>query len=171
MGNKLLKMQPSLIHVPVAKDVVYTPEWLARDMVSYFKPSGKCLDPCRGGGVFFDLLPSGSDWCEIAQGVDFFKHTSPVDWIIGNPPYSCLLEWVRHSMTIASDIVYLVPLHRMLASASFMDRIEQWGSVAGIRRYGTGSDAGFPFGHALAAVHFSKRKTNTEWTNYDYTLR
>jgi hypothetical protein len=27
------------------QDVVYTPDWVARDMVEYFKPSGRILEP------------------------------------------------------------------------------------------------------------------------------
>lgn len=153
---KELKMQPTLIHVQTEKDVVYTPRWLAQDMVNYFSPTGVCLDPCRGGGAFYDLLPAGSDWCEIELGRDFYTWNKPVDWCIGNPPYSHLLAWIRHSFTFAEDIVYLVPLHRVVASDQFLQDLERWGGMAEIRHYGTGSSAGFPFGHALAAVHFKR---------------
>ena len=29
-------------------DRVYTPEWVARDMLEHFRPSGRILEPCRG---------------------------------------------------------------------------------------------------------------------------
>lgn len=96
MGSKLLKMQPTLLHVATDKDIEYTPPELARDM-----------------------------------------------------------------------IVYLMPLHRVFASAEFLDDLFKWGGVAHIRRYGTGSKWGFPFGHAVAAVHYQKGFTpgwGTSWS-------
>ncbi len=39
------------------KDIVYTPEDVAKDIVSFYKPSGKVLDPCKGEGVFLKYLP------------------------------------------------------------------------------------------------------------------
>lgn len=29
-------------------DVVYTPDWCAKDMLDWFRPCGKMLDPCKG---------------------------------------------------------------------------------------------------------------------------
>ena len=60
-------------------DVVYTPDAIAQSVVSYFKPTGFCLDPCRGTGAFYRWLPTGSDWCEIAEGRDFFAFDRKVD--------------------------------------------------------------------------------------------
>lgn len=165
--GKLLKMQPSLISVPVAKDVVYTPSKLAADMIEFFAPSGKCLDPCSGDGAFYDLLPNGSDWCEIERGRDFYAWTDRVDWIMGNPPYSHLLAWLRHSFDVADNVVYLMPLHRVFASSQFLDDLFSWGGVVHIRRYGTGTIWGFPFGHALAAVHYRRGYGDgTTWSTY-----
>src|SRR5512145_1783139 len=103
------KMQPSLFHVEIASDVVFTPYELAEDVVDFFKPYGACIDPCCGNGVFLDLLPSGSDWCEITKGRDFYAWNKPVDWCISNPPYSHYAAWMRHSMRVARNIVYVVP--------------------------------------------------------------
>ena len=165
--GKLLEMQPSLIHVPTEKDEVDTPEWLARDIVKHFRPAGVCLDPCRGDGAFYKLLPAGSEWCEIKNGCDFYAWTKPAMWIVGNPPYSNLLAWIRHSFTIGNNILYLMPLHRAFASSEFLDDLRQWGGVVEIRHYGTGTDAGFPFGHALAAVHYRKGFTGKQaWSRY-----
>jgi hypothetical protein len=54
-------------------DVVYTPDWCASDMIDWFKPSGRVLDPCKGAGAFFDKMPDGAEWCEIREGRDFFE--------------------------------------------------------------------------------------------------
>ena len=116
MGSTELKMQPLLIPVSAEKDIVYTPQDLALDMIRYFSPTGVCLDPCSGNGAFFDHLPEGSEWCDIANGRDFYAWNDPVDWIISNPPYSHLLAWLRHSFKVARNIVYLMPSHRVFAS-------------------------------------------------------
>jgi hypothetical protein len=94
--------QPQLLQIPLDPgDVVYTPDWVARDMVDFFKPSGRILEPCKGDGVFLKYLPPHTEWCEIQEGRDFFKWSEPVDWIVGNPPYAGFGEFIKHSMTIA----------------------------------------------------------------------
>jgi len=156
MGSTLRWMQPTLIHVSTMKDVVYTPRWLAREIVDHFQPSGFCLDPCTGDGAFFECLPAGSAWCEIERGRDFYAWTEPVDWVISNPPYSHLLSWIRHSFAVASNIVYLVPLHRVMGSEKFLRDVVDYGGLKEIFTIGTGTSVGFPFGHALVAVHYRR---------------
>lgn len=161
------RMQPTLIHVPTINDCHATPPELATDIIRFFKPSGKCLDPCRGNGVFFDMLPSGTEWCEILEGRDFYAWEKSADWIISNPPFSHYSEWIRHSMKLAKDIVYLMPPYKIFASNKFQDELFGWGGLVHIRRYGTGTDWGFPFGHALAAVHYQAGYTGaTSWSKW-----
>ena len=166
--GKELKMQPSLIQMATPKDVVYTPPELARDVVAFFQPTGICLDPCKGDGAFYNLFPAGREWCEIEQGRDFYSWNTKVDWIVSNPPFSNLLAWIRHSFKVSSDIVYLMPLHRAFASAEFLRDLFAWGGVVHIRRYGTGGQWGFPFYHALVAVHYrAGYKGSTSWSFYE----
>jgi len=161
------KMQPALFHVPAEADVVYTPPELADDIVNFFKPSGSCLDPCCGSGAFLDLLPPGSEWCEITKGRDFYAWVDPVEWCVSNPPYSHYTAWMRHSMTVARDIVYLMPLYKVFASGKFADDLFDWGGIVHVRRYGTGTEWGFPFGHALSAVHYQRGyEGSTSWSRY-----
>ena len=161
------KMQPSLIHVPAVNDVVYTSLELAKDMVDFFKPSGLCLDPCSGNDVFLNLLPPSSEWCEITKGRDFYAWDKPVDWVFGNPPYSHYSAWMRHSMKIAKNIVYVMPVYKVFASGKFLQDLFKWGGIAHIRRYGTGTEWGFPFGHALSAVHYQAGYSgSTVWSVY-----
>jgi len=42
---------------PIQSDVVYTPDDVARDVVSFFCPSGRVLDPCKGKGAFLQYMP------------------------------------------------------------------------------------------------------------------
>lgn len=172
MGSTLIKMQPTLMHVPTEKDVVFTPDWLAEGVVNHFKPSGLCLDPCMGDGAFYRHLPTESrDWCEIERGRDFFQYDRGVDWIIGNPPYSILLSWIRHSFMLAENVVYLMPLHRVFASYSFLQDVLEYGGIAEILLVGTGTTAGFPFGHCLGAVHYRRgHDGGTRWAEYPHPI-
>jgi hypothetical protein len=93
-------------------DLVNTPDELAQKIVSYFNPFGKkCLEPCKGGGAFIKAFLNNSinpDWCEITEGCDFFDYDKKVDWIITNPPYSILSDFLEHSLSVADNIVLLV---------------------------------------------------------------
>ena len=72
------------------RDTVYTPDWVAQDMVNYFQPSGEVLEPCCGDGIFLKYMPS-AHWFEIERGRDFYAWSTRVDWIVGNPPYKQIL--------------------------------------------------------------------------------
>lgn len=137
-------------------DVVYTPLWCAQDMIAHFAPTGIILDPCKGLGVFHDLLPDGSPWCEITDGADFFQWTDPVDWVVSNPPYSLTRPWFRHSYTIATNLLYLVPLRNVFSGYGFLREIHEFGGFREIRVYGTGGKLGFPMGNAVGAMHIER---------------
>jgi hypothetical protein len=137
-------------------DVVYTPDWCANDMLEWFNPTGSILDPCKGGGAFYDQMPPGAEWCEIREGVDFFEWVKPVDWIISNPPYSNFREWLNHSFKVAQEIVYIVPVKNVFSAFGMVAEIRAYGGIKHIRYYGTGSKVNFPMGNAVGAVHFSR---------------
>jgi hypothetical protein len=137
-------------------DIVFTPSLWARDIVEFFKPSGLVLDPCRGAGAFFDELPEPKTWCEISEGVDFFAFDQKVDWIISNPPYSTFSKWLDHSLKLADHIVYLIPVNKILSSLDKLQKVEDYGGIHHIRYYGTGRDAGFPFGFPVGAVYLKR---------------
>ena len=60
------------------KDLVMTPQYLAKDIINHYNPTGVILDPSRGGGVFYDnfdaVYPYTKDWCDIGEGRDFFTY-------------------------------------------------------------------------------------------------
>jgi len=149
---------PSSTPPPTNKrgDIVYTPEWAARDILEHFQPTGRILDPCRGLGAFHNLMPQDSPWCEISDGRDFFNWTEPVTWVIGNPPYSMTRNWFRHSYTIADNLLYLIPLRNLFSGYGFVREVYEFGGLAGIRLYGTGGRLGFPMGNAVGAVHIKR---------------
>ena len=47
------------------------------------------MEPFRGEGAFYDSFPSfvEKEWCEKEKGKDYTTHTTPIDWVISNPPY------------------------------------------------------------------------------------
>jgi len=142
-------------YVPLG-DAVYTPSWVAKDMVEWFKPTGSVLDPCRGPGAIYDELPLGSHWCEIKDGKDFFAWSEPVDWIICNPPYTGFRKWFKHSFDVANHVVMLVPVWKAFSAHGLRLQLEPWGGIAEIRHYGIGTQLGFPMANAIGAVYFKR---------------
>ena len=152
-----MTVQMSMLNLgKYGKDVVYTPDDIALDIVRHFQPTGKILDPCRGDGAFFRHLPANAEWCEIEQGRDFFLWTEPVDWLIGNPPYAVFSDWLRHSFTLAHDIVYLIPVNKVFNSYTMMRDIAAWGGVREVYTIAAGSTIRFPVGFAVGAVHLQR---------------
>ena len=137
-------------------DRVYTPDWVAKDMVEHFRPQGRVLEPCRGDGVFMRYLPADTLWCEVDEGRDFFEWQDPVDWVVGNPPYSLTREWFKHSYRISKDIVYLVPMRNVFSGYGFLREIHGYGGIVEMRLYGTGGKLGFPMGNAVGAMHLRR---------------
>lgn len=161
--------QPQLLHVALRpKDVVYTPDWMAQLMVSYFMPSGRILEPCAGDGVFLKYLPKDTEWCEIEKGKDFFAWNEQVDWIIGNPPYSIFNNWLRHSFDVAKNIVYLIPLNKIFNDFGMLKDIHSFGGIVKVYAIGRGEKVNFPMGYAVGAVWFQRGyKGKTEITMYE----
>jgi hypothetical protein len=141
---------------PVISDIVYTRESVAKQIIDWVKPSGICLDPCCAEGSFLKHLPTGSEWCELSKGRDFFEYTKQVDWIIGNPPYSIFEDWLIHSFELAHDVVYILPTNKVFQRQIIMRLINEWGGVKGLMVYGSGSIIGFPFGFSVGTFHFAK---------------
>lgn len=134
-------------------DYVKTPKWCANDMICFFKPEGKILDPCRGENkVFWNYLKC--DWAEIEEGVDFYKINSRYDWIIGNPPYSIFNSWIRHSYEISKNIVYLLPTFKVYNALSLMRLYLKKGNIRHIRLYDTGKKIEWARSRPICAVHF-----------------
>ena len=137
------------------RDVVNTPDKVALAIVERYKPRGLVLDPCRGDGAFFNNLP-GALWCELRDGKDFFAWNRPVDWIIGNPPFSILNQWLDHSFKLADNIVYLLPIAKVFGSRLRLKKIVEYGGIVDIWAPWTGRNVGFEFGWAVGSIHFKR---------------
>jgi hypothetical protein len=137
------------------KDIVFTPDWLARTICSMFQIQGRVLEPCKGEGVFLKYLPPNTDWCEISEGRNFYEYEKQVDWIVTNPPYSDFDRFLEHSFRLANNIVILVPLAKMLKSMGTINQIFNYGGIVSCHLI-SGSRAGFPFGFPCG-VYYLKR--------------
>jgi len=93
-------------------DVFYTPKPVALRMIEMCGDleGAKVLDPCKGGGIFYENLPDSCEkfYCEITEGKDFFSFTDKVDWVIGNPPYSLWDRWIDHTVKITNRFCYIM---------------------------------------------------------------
>lgn len=137
-------------------DRVMTPDWVATDLVSHFKPTGVVLEPCRGDGAIYRCLPDDSPWCELSDGRDFYEWCDPVDWIITNPPYDQTRAFMRHAFALAENVVLLVPARNVTSGYGTVRLAHGYGGMKEIRWYGTGTRLGFPMGNAIAAFHWRR---------------
>ena len=107
-----------------ALDRYYTPDEVAGKLVRELPISGRVLEPHVGGGAFLRAMPSGvevtaGDIDPLAPGLtnasrcyvgDFEAHRGSYDWVIGNPPYRHAEAHVRHALTLAPDVAFLLRL-------------------------------------------------------------
>jgi type I restriction-modification system DNA methylase subunit len=95
-----------------ANDIIYTPKPVALKMIDMcdIKEGAFVLDPSKGGGIFYDNLPTTcvKDYCEITENKDFFEYNKSVDLIIGNPPYSLWDKWIEHTVKITNKFCYIL---------------------------------------------------------------
>lgn len=158
--------QPQLLQIALdKKDVVYTPDWVARDMVTFFKPSGRILEPCAGDGAFLKYLP-GADWCEIEKGRDFFACHGHYDWIIGNPPYKQYTEFIEYSFCIGDNVLFFLPASKPFTSMRRAKKISEYGGLVHMRYITDGSSINFPLGFPMAAFHFQRGYTGPMETTF-----
>jgi len=150
-----MKYQPKIGYI--SNDVVQTPPDLAKKIVSYFSPRGKILEPCRGKGNFFRFLPC-AEWCEISKGRDFMQYNNHVNWIVTNPPWSKITDFLKHSLDVSDNVVFLLTLNHLWTEAR----------IRAIKERGCGiktiiclkwppKSSGFPrSGFQLGVVHIKK---------------
>lgn len=108
-------------------DIIYTPNQVVDYHLSLvdINENNTYLDPCFGGGAYYNKLPNNKEWTEIEKGKDFFKVKKKYDWCIGNPPYSILDKWLKHTFKICSNFSYLIGI--MNLTPRRMEMIEKEG--------------------------------------------
>ncbi len=77
---------------------------------------GDFVPPLRAAGVSvvfgvdLDHTAPGFDLCDVAKVGDFREITGQADAVIGNPPFGVAEEFVRHALTIAPVVGFLLRL-------------------------------------------------------------
>lgn len=140
-------------------DDIMTPRHIAKRIIDELPINtfDALLDPFKGDGAFYDQFPITLHryWCEIKEGKDFFDFKTPVEWIISNPPYSKFTDVMQHSYKIADNIVYLIPLNKIVSSWGRVLDLEKFGGIKKIWIFPAGK-ANFPFGFPACAVWIKK---------------
>lgn len=81
-----LKLKPN--------DVIKTPDLLVKKLVLKVPliQGDRVLDAFAGEMVWYNNYPDYviKNWCELSKGIDFLQYTEEFDWVVSNPPYSCL---------------------------------------------------------------------------------
>ena len=144
-------------------DRIYTPPQLAKDIVEYFRPSGRVLEPCAGPfgrQVFVDAMSSlDPDWCEIDEGADFLAHTRTLrcyDWIITNPPWSKFRPFLQQSMRVADNVVFLCLINAFFMKARQKDMADVGFGMKEILFVPTPPKPWPQTGFSLGAVHIQR---------------
>jgi hypothetical protein len=136
------------------KDIVMTPEWLAKEIIEHFSPSGIILDPCRGQGAFYDNYPGdNNEWCELGEGKDFLTYNTKVDWIITNPPWSKMQQFLFHGMKVSDNIVYLTTINHYTTKKRIRDMRENNFAIKEIYCVPTPKSPWPQLGFQLGAIH------------------
>ena len=149
-------VKPNKTKVATANDVVNTNPATAKIIVDYFNPQGSILEPCRGGGAFYDLFSEPKFWCEIQEGRDFFDFEGHTDWIITNPPFSIFDLFLEKCFDVADNVVLFIPLPKVFKSMKIDKMISDYGGLKEIVHMGTGGRHGFAFGFPVGCVHYQK---------------
>lgn len=132
-----------------------TPQHLADALVEHFRPHGKILEPCEGTGNFVKAISNkvivkhSVQTCEITEGKDFFDFRDKVDWIITNPPYSKIRKFMKHSMELSDNIVFLVTINHLWLKARIRDIEESGFGIREMVYFDTPKEfpkSGFQFG-------------------------
>lgn len=97
-----------------AKSFLYTNPLMAKWLIDThcdIKKTDLVLDACKGGGAFYDNIPSGikKDWCEIDLGKDFIEYKNLVDVCLSSPPLvprKLFWEFMDKAMSITKRKIY-----------------------------------------------------------------
>lgn len=136
-------------------DIVYTPGALALSIITHFKPSGRICEPCKGNGAFTQHLPD-CDWWEIQEGRDFLTCSESYDWIVTNPPWSKLRPFLRKSLEVSDNIVFLCLVNAFFMKARQRDLGEFGFGMKEILFVPTPSKPWPQTGFSLGAVHIQR---------------
>ena len=142
------------------KDLVMTPTNLAKEVLDHFNPQGHILDPSRGMGAFYNQFPGGKHyWCELEEGVDFMEFGHKVDWVITNPPWSKMRQFLQKGMEVSDNIVYLTTINHYTTKRRLRDMRQMGFGLKEIYNVPTPPRPWPSLGFQLAAIHTQRGYT------------
>lgn len=103
-------------HREKPNDDFYTPVTLSKELVGLvpFEMQDTLLDNAFGKGAFFNQFPQENKKEGYDKAVDFLQEKRKFDWLITNPPYSCLDNWLKKSCEVANKgFAYLLTIHNL----------------------------------------------------------
>lgn len=126
MDNKLRMKQLEkfkMITARLEKDKTfeYTNIEMAKYLISLinFKDGDIVIEPCKGGGAFYDNLPNNiiKKYCEINEGKDYLEFNERVDITLSNPPFvprKLFWEFMKKAMTTTNrEIWWLINMRSL----------------------------------------------------------
>lgn len=142
-------------------DDVMTPAYLAEAIIQHYQPTGRILEPCRGIGPTYAFWREGWDWCEVKDGVDFLRERCPeqcYNWVVTNPPFSQLRIFLKRSMQVSDNVVFLCLINAFWMKARLRDMDEAGFGIKEILMVDTPpASTGWPqAGFALGATHLQR---------------
>jgi hypothetical protein len=149
-----MKTQPNRNYK--SNDRIMTPLYLAELIVNYFNPKGIILEPCKGTENFLKCLPANTLWCEIDEGKDFFIFKEKVNWIITNPPWSKIRDFLYHSMELSNNIVFLMTINHLWTKARLRDMKQMNFGIKEILMIPEKTEDFPQTGFRCAAIHIQK---------------
>jgi len=103
----------SIKHRKKANDEFYTPIKLVKKLIE-ITPINKgdtILDSAYGTGNFYKSFP---ELHNSYYTKSFFEENNKYDWIITNPPYSKIEEWIKHTTKLSKKgFAILIGLHNL----------------------------------------------------------
>ena len=88
-------------HREKPNDEFWTPNDLVKELLKLtpFEKQDSLFDSAFGTGRFFNNFPKES---KKGYSTDFFEETENWDWIITNPPYSKLDDWIKQTCKLSN---------------------------------------------------------------------
>jgi len=102
----------------INNDRIMTPTKFTDAIVKHFDINGIVLEPSCGTGNFITSLKKYKNvtklyWCEIDKNKDFFDFNKKVDWVISNPPFSNVTNFLTHAFEISNNVVFILTLYHI----------------------------------------------------------
>lgn len=116
-------------------DKFYTPISLVKIHLELVKPligDGVILEAFMGSGNYYNEMKktftNDIDFTEIDIGLDFFEYNRKCDYIISNPPYSCIDKVLEKSVELNPKVIsYLIGFHNITAKRLEFMKLKGYG--------------------------------------------